>query len=261
MFEQSGWALYSLSGFLVGALVGMTGVGGGSLMTPILILLFGFHPTTAVGTDLLFATVTKSVGSSVHRAQGTIDWRIVLRLASGSVPAAIVALLVLARIGEPSADTSRTITTILGIALLFTAFAVLFRPSIANWAHRHPALFSDRGAAIATVILGLILGAAVTFSSVGAGAIGVTALVILYPRVPTGRIVGTDIAHAVPLTLVSGVGHWILGSVNIPLLGALLIGSIPGVIVGSLTLARINERWIRVILAAVLFVVTARLLL
>lgn len=261
MFEQSGWALYSLSGFVVGALVGMTGVGGGSLMTPILILLFGFHPTTAVGTDLLFATVTKSVGSTIHRAQDTIDWRIVIRLASGSVPAAILALLVLARIGEPSADASRIIRSLLGIALLVTAVAVLFRPAISNWAQRHPAMLSDRGAAIATVVLGIFLGAAVTFSSVGAGAIGVTALVILYPRLATSRIVGTDIAHAVPLTLVSGIGHWLLGSVNVPLLGALLIGSVPGVIVGSLTLARISERWVRMILAAVLLIVTARLLL
>jgi hypothetical protein len=249
-----------LSGFVVGALVGMTGVGGGSLMTPILILLFGFYPTTAVGTDLLFATVTKTVGTSVHRAKGTIDWRIVGLLASGSLPAALVALGVLAWIGTPSAEISKIITTFLGIALLFTAFAVLFRTGIAKWAQSRRPLAGPHGAAIGTVILGLVLGAAVTLSSVGAGAIGVTALVILYPTLPTSRIVGTDIAHAVPLTLVSGLGHLLLGSVNLSLLGALLLGSIPGVILGSLALARTNDRVIRTVLAIVLLLVTVRLL-
>jgi uncharacterized membrane protein YfcA len=261
MFSEAGWAFYSLSGFVVGALVGMTGVGGGSLMTPILILLFGFYPTTAVGTDLLFATVTKTVGTSVHRAKGTIDWRIVRLLASGSLPAAIAVLLLLAWIGTPSPGISRIITTFLGIALLFTAIAVLFRTSIADWAHRSGRHIGPRRAAIGTVILGLVLGAAVTISSVGAGAIGVTALVILYPALPTSRIVGTDIAHAVPLTLVSGLGHLLLGSVNLTMLGALLLGSIPGVILGSLALARTNDRVIRIVLAVVLLIVTIRLLL
>jgi uncharacterized membrane protein YfcA len=260
MFSEAGWAFYSLSGFMVGALVGMTGVGGGSLMTPILILLFGFYPTTAVGTDLLFATVTKTVGTGVHRAKGTIDWRIVRLLASGSIPAAVAALLVLARIGTPSPEIARIITTVLGVALFFTAVAVLFRTSIANWAHGRGARIGPRRAAVFTVILGLILGTAVTLSSVGAGAIGVTALVILYPDLPTSRIVGTDIAHAVPLTLVSGLGHLLLGSVDLALLGALLLGSIPGVIIGSLALARTNDRVIRIVLAVVLLIVTVRLL-
>jgi len=261
MFADAGWAFYSLSGFMVGTLVGMTGVGGGSLMTPILILLFGFYPITAVGTDLLFATVTKSVGTSVHRAKGTVDWRIVGLLACGSLPASIVALVVLASIGTPSPQVSHVITNVLGIALLFTAVAVLFRTAISNWAHRRGGAPNPRRAAIGTILLGLILGAAVTLSSVGAGAIGVTALVILYPNIPTSRIVGTDIAHAVPLTLVSGLGHLLLGSVNLGLLGALLLGSIPGVILGSLALARTDDRMIRFVLAAVLLVVTARLLL
>ena len=260
MFSEAGWAFYSLSGFVVGVLVGMTGVGGGSLMTPILILLFGFYPTTAVGTDLLFATVTKSVGTSVHRAKGTVDWRIVRRLASGSIPAALVALLVLAWIGNPSAQISRIITSVLGVALLITAVAVLFRTTIAEWAHRRGARLSERRTAAATILLGLVLGAAVTLSSVGAGAIGVTALVILYPSIPTSRIIGTDIAHAVPLTLVSGLGHLLLGSVDLALLGALLLGSVPGVIVGSLALARTNDRLIRIVLAVVLLLVTVRLL-
>ena len=259
MFAEAGWAFYSLSGFVVGVLVGMTGVGGGSLMTPILILLFGFYPTTAVGTDLLFATVTKSVGTGVHRAKGTVDWRIVSLLASGSIPAAILTLVVLAWIGTPSPQISHIITTVLGVALLITAVAVLFRTAISDWAHRRAAA-NPRRAAIGTIILGLILGAAVTLSSVGAGAIGVTALVILYPNLPTSRVVGTDIAHAVPLTLVSGLGHLLLGSVDLGLLGALLLGSIPGVIIGSLALARTDDRLIRFVLAAVLLVVTVRLL-
>jgi uncharacterized membrane protein YfcA len=169
-------------------------------------------------------------------------------------------LLVLAWVGTPSPQISHIITTILGIALLFTAFAVLFRTSIANWAHSSGRHISPRRAAIGTVILGLVLGTAVTLSSVGAGAIGVTALVILYPALPTSRIVGTDIAHAVPLTLVSGLGHLLLGSVNLTLLGALLLGSIPGVILGSLALARTNDRVIRIVLAVVLLIVTVRLL-
>ena len=261
MFADAGWVYYSLSGFFVGALVGMTGVGGGSLMTPLLILLFGFYPTTAVGTDLLFATVTKTVGTSVHRAKGTVDWRIVRLLATGSLPAALLALLVLARIGTPSPQISRIITDILGIPLLITSVTVLCRTSIADWAHRRGAQLGHRATTIGTVLLGLVLGAAVTFSSVGAGAIGVTALVILYPTIPTARIVGTDIAHAVPLTFVSGLGHLWLGSVDLRLLGALLLGSIPGVILGSLALARTNDRVVRFVLAAVLFVVTARLLI
>jgi uncharacterized membrane protein YfcA len=260
MFAEAGWAFYSLSGFVVGVLVGMTGVGGGSLMTPMLILLFGFYPTTAVGTDLLFATVTKSVGTTVHRAKGTIDWRIVRLLASGSLPAAVATLLMLARIGTPSPQISHIITTLLGITLLLTAVAVLFRGSIADWAQREGRRISARQAAIGTVILGLILGAAVTLSSVGAGAIGVTALIILYPQIATSRIIGTDIAHAVPLTLVSGLGHLLLGSVDLGLLAALLVGSIPGVILGSLALVRTNERLIRIVLAAVLVLVTVRLL-
>ena len=260
MFADAGWAFYSLSGFVVGALVGMTGVGGGSLMTPLLIILFGFYPTTAVGTDLLFATVTKTVGTSVHRAKGTVDWRIVGLLASGSIPAALAALLVLAWIGTPSPHISRIITDVLGTALLFTAVAVLFRTSIAEWAQKRGSRLSPRRTAAATILLGLVLGAAVTFSSVGAGAIGVTALVILYPNIPTSRIVGTDIAHAVPLTLVSGLGHLLIGSVNLGLLGALLLGSIPGVILGSLALARTNDRVVRIVLSIVLLIVTVRLL-
>jgi uncharacterized membrane protein YfcA len=213
-----------------------------------------------VGTDLLFATVTKSVGSIVHRAQDTIDWRIVSRLASGSVPAAILSLVLLAKVGTPSHKVSEIITTVLGVALLITSIAIVFRPKIVAWAHARQALVSDRGAAIGTVVLGLVLGGAVTLSSVGAGAIGVTALVMLYPRVSTHRIVGTDIAHAVPLTFVSGVGHWILGSVDLRLLGALLVGSIPGVILGSWALGKANDRWIRFTLAGVLLAVTVRLL-
>jgi hypothetical protein len=143
---------------------------------------------------------------------------------------------------------------------LFTSVAVLFRTSIADWAHRRGTSLSPRRTAAATILLGAILGAAVTFSSVGAGAIGVTALVILYPALPTSRIVGTDIAHAVPLTLVSGLGHLWLGSVNLAVLGALLLGSIPGVILGSLALARTNDRVVRVVLAIVLLIVTVKLL-
>ena len=261
MFSEAGsGAFYSLSGFVVGALVGMTGVGGGSLMTPILMLLFGFNPTTASAPT---CSSPPSPRRSARRctAKGTIEWRIVLLLASGSLPAAIGRLAVLAWVGTPRRGSTRSHHHVSrNRPAASRRSPCCSETSIANWAHSSGRRISPRQAAIGTVILGLVLGAAVTLSSVGAGAIGVTALVILYPALPTSRIVGTDIAHAVPLTLVSGLGHLLLGSVNLTLLGALLLGSIPGVILGSLALARTNDRVIRVVLAAVLLIVTIRLL-
>lgn len=252
--------LYSLAGLLVGILVGLTGVGGGSLMTPLLVLLFKFHPATAVGTDLLFASVTKTVGTVVHGKRGTVDWQIVRRLAAGSVPATILTLLVLAWQGTPGPRTAGLITLVLGGALVATAFAILFRPRILAWAGPRLEGISNRDTARWTVVLGVALGVLVSVSSVGAGALGVTALLILYPTAPINRIAGSDIAHAVPLTLIAGLGHWYIGSVNFTLLGALLIGSIPGVILGSLLGSRAPDRVLRPVLALVLLIVGAKLL-
>jgi len=250
---------YSLSGLFVGMLVGMTGVGGGSLMTPLLILLFGIHPETAVGTDLLYASATKGVGTTVHSIARSVDWRVVKRLALGSIPATVVTIYGLFLLGPASPEASALITLILGAALFFTAFALLFRNAIVRL---YSARFGEIGAqrtAAATVITGIVLGTLVTISSVGAGALGVTALLLLYPKLPMVRIVGSDIAHAVPLTLVSGLGHWLLGSLNWFLLGSLLVGSIPGIVIGSYIATRVSEDLLRILLAVVLAVVATRL--
>jgi uncharacterized membrane protein YfcA len=248
--------LYALSGFAVGMLVGFTGVGGGSLMTPLLVLAFGIHPSTAVGTDLLYAAATKSVGTVVHGASGTVDWGIVLRLASGSVPATALTLLFLSHLGKTHADAGHgVITTVLGVALILTAVAVLFRGMIVAFFARRVGPVDARRTTLLTVLLGAVLGVLVSLSSVGAGAIGVTVLLILYPTLPAGKLVGSDIAHAVPLTLLAGLGHWLMGSVNWALLGSLLTGSIPGIIIGSLLSARAPDRVLRPILASTLALV------
>ncbi len=250
--------LYVLSGFLVGLLVGQTGVGGGSLMTPLLVLLFGVHPATAVGTDLLYAAATKTVGTLVHGLNRTVDWRVVLRLASGSIPATLLTLLILSEI-DPGRHGDGMIAAILGVMLLLTAASLVFRRQFLTFMGRWLRGIAPRRTAGLTIALGASLGVLVTISSVGAGALGVTALLLLYPAAPMAVIVGSDIAHAVPLTLVAGLGHWWLGSVNWPLLASLLCGSIPGVILGSHIAVRVPEAFLRGTLAAVLTVVGARL--
>jgi uncharacterized protein len=246
---------------VVGLLVGMTGVGGGSLMTPLLVLAFGFHPVAAVGTDLLFAGGTNSVGTLVHGANRNVAWRITFLLAAGSLPASLLAIIALRELGELNAITARIVSFTLGIALLLTAVSLLFRPQIIAYAagRRHQHSAHPRRTALLTVTTGVALGVLVSLSSVGAGAIGISALLMLYPGVRVARIVASDIAHAVPLTLLAGLGHWYLGSVNWPVLAALLIGSLPAIVVGSLASTRVPEPVLRVILAAVLFVVGARL--
>jgi uncharacterized protein len=246
---------HGLSGLLVGVLVGMTGVGGGSLMAPILILLLGVSPTTAVGTDLWFAAITKTVGGAVHHSLGEPDWTIVRRLALGSVPASIVTSLLLAQI-----DTGQIrhglIIGALGVILLATAAATfswrrvqifvlgLDAPLQAVLRRQQPVL---------TVIAGILLGIMVTLTSIGAGALGAVILMALYPmRMSARRLVGTDIVHAVPLTVVAGIGHLFMGNVDFPLLGSLLIGSIPGIILGSLLATRLSATVLRPVLAIVL---------
>jgi hypothetical protein len=251
--------LYSLSGFVVGALVGLTGVGGGSLMTPLLVLAFGIHPATAVGTDLLYASATKSVGTVVHGASRTVDWAIVARLAAGSVPATVITLLLLARYQKQLGAAHGLITSVLGVALIFTAAAVFFRQRIVDFFAKRSGPPNPRRTTALTIALGAVLGALVSLSSVGAGAIGMTVLLVLYPRAPVGRLVGSDIAHAVPLTLIGGIGHWLMGSMDWHLLISLLSGSIPGVIIGSLLSSRAPDRVLRPILASTLGVVGIRL--
>jgi uncharacterized membrane protein YfcA len=251
--------LYSLSGFAVGAMVGFTGVGGGSLMTPLLVLMFGIHPATAVGTDLLYAGLTKIGGSAVHSFNRAIDWRIVSRLAAGSVPAAALTLVLLNYFGRDTKSVSDIITTVLGFALILTAFVLVFR----SWLLRRLAdaleRCDDRQIAYLTIALGAGLGALVSISSVGAGAIGVTALLTLYPKMPTVRIVGSDIAHAVPLTLLAGAGHWWIGSVDWALLVSLLIGSLPGIVIGSALASKVPDKVLRPVLAGTLALIGGKL--
>jgi uncharacterized protein len=251
--------LYSISGFAVGFLVGMTGVGGGSLMTPLLILLFGIHPATAVGTDLLYAAATKTGGSLVHGLARSIHWPVVARLACGSLPASIVTLAVLWQLNLNSEVARSLINLVLCGALFLTAVALIFRNAIMNRYRRRFDRLSPASISLLTVMVGAILGVIVSISSVGAGAVGVTALLLLYPRLPMARIIGSDIAHAVPLTLVAGIGHWIAGAVDWHLMGSLLVGSLPGIVIGSYSAIRVPERALRLVLATTLIVVATKL--
>lgn len=251
---------YVVSGLLVGMLVGLTGVGGGSLMTPLLVLLFGFHPSTAVGTDLLFASVTKTVGTSIHNAGKTVDWVIVARLASGSVPATILTLLVIAHFGVESKAVASVISVTLGVALMISAVSLLVKDKVIAVAVKRNPDFGLHTSFWLTVLVGFVVGVLVSLSSVGAGALGTIALFFLYPRIPTIRIVGSDIAHAVPLTLIAGLGHWLLGTVNLHLLSELLIGSIPGIVIGSFAARYAPDRVLKPSLGIVLALVGLKLL-
>lgn len=253
--------LYPLSGFAVGAIVGLTGVGGGSLMTPLLVLLFGIHPATAVGTDLLYAAITKAGGTTVHARKGHVDWRITGLLASGSIPASILTIWALSFLPKQSAAVSHVISISLGIALLLTALAIVFRQRLQRYALSHAEdRTHTRFRAQTTVAVGVILGILVTVSSVGAGALGVAVLFFLYPKLPAIRIVGSDLAHAVPLTLVAGVGHWAIGGVDWTLLGSLLLGSLPGIWLGSHVSAKVPESVLRPLLASMLVLVGGKLI-
>ncbi len=251
---------YSIAGVLVGLLVGLTGVGGGSLMTPLLVLVFGFHPATAVGTDLLYASATKVAGTGVHGLRGTVDWRIVRRLATGSLPASVLTLVALSLAHRHAEDTDRWIIDVLGAALVLTGIATFFRERLVARLTLAFERVSEQRVPLLTVLLGVALGTLVTLTSVGAGALGMTALLVLYPRAPLAKLVGSDIAHAVPLTLIAGIGHWAMGSVDGSLLVSLLIGSVPGIVAGSLIASRISDRVLVPTLATTLVVTGAKLL-
>lgn len=251
---------YSIAGFAVGAIVGLTGVGGGSLMTPLLVLGFGVAPVTAVGTDLLYAGLTKTGGAVSHGLKGHVDWRVAGLLAAGSVPGTVLALAALAILPPAGSTTKVVVSTALGVMLVLTALALAFRSKLLAWAQSRPeGGWIARHRVAATVATGLFIGLAVTFSSVGAGAVGVTALVLLFPALATLRIVGTDIAHAVPITLLAGAGHALLGNVNWWLLASLLAGSLPGILLGSHLAARVPERVLRHSLVAVLLLAGTKL--
>jgi uncharacterized protein len=251
---------YTLSGFVVGAIVGLTGVGGGSLMTPLLVLLFGVPAATAVGTDLLYAAITKSGGTLIHARKGHVQWRISGLLAAGSIPAAALTVWAIAQLPKHSPAMTQVISTALGIALLLTALSIFFRTKIQQHALAHSDSANLKHRVPITIGVGALLGVLVSISSVGAGALGIAVLFYLYPRLPAIRVIGSDVAHAVPLTLVAGVGHWMIGSVNWPLLGSLLLGSLPGIWLGSHASAKVPERFLRPILASMLVLVGGKLI-
>ena len=251
------WWVNSIAGFAVGAIVGVTGVGGGALMTPILVLLFGVAPASAVGTDLWFAALTKMVGGFVHHRKGSVDHEVLRLLCWGSLPAAVVTLAWM-HFADVAQEKNGLLMNALGAVLLLTSVAMLFKKRMQGWGQalrtRAPAGFKRAQPAL-TVVAGVILGVLVTLTSIGAGALGAAMLVYLYPlRMNPKRLVGTDIVHAIPLTIVAGSGHLLLGNVDLKLLAALLTGSIPGIVIGSLLGHRLPEPALRSAIAVLLVV-------
>ena len=253
---------FIIAGLVVGFIVGMTGVGGGSLMTPIL-LWFGIPPTTAVGTDLLYAAFTKMGGVVVHHKKKNINWTITGWLSLGSVPAAFVTLWILHSIKTDVSTINGVIKYGLGWALIVTSIAILFKKKLLVFSQRHAAdrfhKESNTQNAL-TVAIGVLLGATVTLTSIGAGALGTVTLFFLYPLLPTTKLVGTEIAHAVPLTLVAGLGHATMGNLDFGLLGQLLIGSLPGIYLGSMLSGKVPDLFLRNAIAIMLFSVGYKLI-
>lgn len=254
--------IYTLSGFLVGLIIGITGVGGGSLMTPLLVLLFGVSPATAVGTDLLYASLTKTLGGWVNGRRGTVDWKVAGLLSLGSLPAAVITIVLLKYLALDKKTLSGLVTGVLSVALFLTAAALLLKGWIRKIAQRSDGTVYElhhRYLSAATIITGIVVGTLVTISSVGAGVLGTVALLFLYPRMQAAKVVGTDIVHAVPLAAVAGLGHLALGTVDMVLLGSLLLGSLPGIYLGSHLSARMPEKVLRPALATMLLIIGTRM--
>ncbi len=256
---------FTIAGFVVGFIIGLTGVGGGSLMTPILVLVFSIKPSIAVGTDLLYAAITKAGGIFSHQKQGTIDWRVVRLLSTGSIPAALSAVFILKQLAKMGINYEPIITSTLSIALILTSLVILFKSQLQSLGRTEPFQFirtiHRKLRAPMTILAGVIIGILVTLSSVGAGALGAAFLFFLYPRFSTVRIVGTDLAHAIPITAIAGLGHWHLGSVDFQLLLSLIIGSLPGIYLGSHTGVQLPEKLMRMLLALMLLLIGGRLAL
>ena len=264
------WGLL-IAGLFVGIMIGMTGVGGGSLMTPILIFGFAVQPAIAVGTDLLFAAITKAGGVWAYLKHDTINWTVVKRLGLGSVPATILTLWFLSSLGIDDGKHSDLITTALGVALILTSSALLLKGFIAGILRAtagHPVVNmllsmreDEQHKTMATILTGAFLGVMVTMSSVGAGALGAVALLFLYPQMKGVQIVATDIAHAVPLTAIAGLGHATVGTVDWSLLSYLVMGSLPGIYIGSRLSVKIPDHIMRTLLAVLLLMVGIKCLL
>lgn len=241
----------------------MTGVGGGSLMTPLLVFFFGIKPTIAVGTDLLYAAITKSGGILAHHRNKTIDWKIVGLMALGSVPASLISVYILKQLNAAGINHDRLVTYILSVALILTSLALLFKEQLkrigSSDANSTIRALHQRFLKPVTVAVGALIGVLVTFSSVGAGALGAAFLLFLYPELKTITIVGTDLAHAVPITAIAGLGHAHIGTVNYPLLISLVIGSLPGIYLGSHMGKLLPDRIIRPVLACMLFLIGIRM--
>jgi uncharacterized membrane protein YfcA len=254
---------FSLAGLVVGLAVGATGVGGGSLMTPILILFYGITPTVAVGTDLIYASISKAFGVTLHSRNGSLDWKLVGWLSIGSVPAALLTLLFLHE-QTPGKGLDQMIKLTLSVAIVVTALFTVFQDRIMSLIRRSPgsaeAIETWRWQRPMTVVCGVAIGALVTISSVGAGVIGMMMLLLLYPKHPPIRLVGSDLAHAVLITAIAGAGHASLGSVNWPMLGALLIGAIPGIYIGTRIGFRLDPKALKKVISALLIFVGATML-
>jgi uncharacterized membrane protein YfcA len=255
--------LYAFCGLIVGALVGLTGVGGGSVMTPILVLVFGLPPAVAVGTDLLFSSSTKLVATASFGFSRRVDWRIVARLAAGSVPAAAAVIIWFWLDHRPPGVVDHLISKCLAVILAFAAVALLLHNSFRRWGLKFTAAWfvgTERHKVALTVVTGILLGIGVTMTSVGAGALGVAALVALYPlRLPSDRLVATDIAHALPITAIAAAGHAVLGHVDLQALACLLVGSIPGVLLATRATIRLPPQVIRTFVALMLAMVSVRM--
>lgn len=251
-----------LSGFAVGLLVGVTGVGGGSLMTPLLTLGFGYAPAVAVGTDLAFAALTKGVGTLAHGLRGQIHWCVVRRLCVGSLPAALLTLVFIHYVGPANDVLMHGIRITIGVSVLLTAAALVLRSRLAGWLQQTGAYpLGGTALPVVTVCAGGVLGVLITLSSIGAGAIGATLVFLLYPKLTAAEIAGTDIAYAVPLTVVAAIGHWWLGHLDFSLLGALLLGSVPGIWIGARLAGILSQRVVRAVLTTMLAVLGTRLII
>lgn len=255
-------ALLIAAGALTGLLVGLTGVGGGALMTPLLLLVFGVAPLAAVGTDLWFAAITKLFATRVHHSHGLIDWQVLKRLWLGSLTASALTLVWMRL--HPVDETAVTLLkTAIAAAVLVTALGMLFQKPLHALGRKLRTTDGERFKAVQaplTVLAGVVLGMLVTLTSVGAGALGAVFLAYLYPlRLTLPRLIATDIAHAIPLAIFAGLGHLLIGNVDFSLLGNLLVGSIPAVIVGAMLSARLPHALLRGALAIVLLSIGVKL--
>jgi len=244
---------YILAGASVGFIIGLTGVGGGSLMTPLLVLGFNIQPAIAVGTDLLYAAITKSSGVWTHQKLKNINWAIVKNLSLGSIPGSIGCIAAIQYLNLSGEVFEDIISVTLGFMLILTSIVIIFKEDINKYFKRSPQ--SSDPSPIIIISLGVILGVLVTLSSVGAGAIGSAILLILYPSLKTRTIIGTDIAHAVPLTAIAGLGHFQLGHIDFTLLLSLLIGSIPAIYFGTMMGQNLPEKTLKYIVASILLLI------